>query len=78
MVLGKYTKYNFELFSFDRLIADLNIALNSGKVWPKQGIIKYPGKITVSFLKAIEPGLNKDDFIKKLENEIYKEIKNIS
>ena len=59
-------------------IACVPVALNSGKVWPKQGIIKYPGKITVSFLKAIEPGLNKDDFIKKLENEIYKEIKNIS
>ena len=54
------------------------VALNSGKVWPKQGIIKYPGKITVSFLKAIEPGLNRDEFIKNLEVKIYDEIKNIS
>ena len=54
------------------------VALNSGKVWPKYGIIKYPGKITVSFLKPIKPGLNRDDFIKNLETEIYDEIKNIS
>ena len=54
------------------------IALNSGKVWPKHGIIKYPGKITISFLKPIEPGLNRDEFIKNLETVIYDEIKNIS
>ena len=59
-------------------ISCLPIALNSGKVWPKDGIIKYPGKITVSFLDPIKPGLNKDEFIKNLEMKIYKEIKNIS
>ena len=59
-------------------ISCVPIALNSGKVWPKQGIVKYPGKITVSFLKPIKPGLNRDEFIKNLETEIYDEIKNIS
>ena len=59
-------------------IACVPVALNSGKVWPKYGIIKYPGKITVSFLKPIEPGLNRDDFIKNLETKIYNEIENIS
>ena len=59
-------------------ISCVPVALNSGKVWPKHGIIKHPGKITVSFLKPIEPGLNRDDFIKNLETEIYNEIKNIS
>ena len=54
------------------------VALNSGKVWPKHGIFKYPGKITVSFLKPIEPGLNRDEFIKNLEIKIYDEINNIS
>ncbi len=54
------------------------VALNSGNVWPKSGIIKYPGKITVSFLKPIEPGLNRDEFITNLEMKIYDEIKNIS
>ena len=59
-------------------ISCVPIALNSGKVWPKHGIIKHPGKITVSFLKPIEPGLSRDDFIKNLETKIYDEIKNIS
>ena len=59
-------------------ISCVPIALNSGNVWPKHGIVKYPGKITVSFLKPIEPGLNKDEFIKNLEMKIYDEIKNIS
>ena len=59
-------------------ISCVPVALNSGKVWPKQGIIKYPGKITVSFLKPIEPGLNRDEFIRNLEMKIYDEIKNIS
>ena len=59
-------------------ISCVPVALNSGKVWPKHGIIKYPGKITVSFLKPIEPGLNRDEFIRNLEIKIYDEIKNIS
>ena len=59
-------------------ISCVPIALNSGKVWPKHGVIKHPGKITVSFLKPIEPGLNRDDFIKNLETKIYNEIENIS
>ena len=59
-------------------ISCVPIALNSGKVWPKTGIIKYPGKITVSFLEPIKPGLSRDEFIKNLENKIYDEIINIS
>ena len=54
------------------------IALNSGNVWPKKGIIKYSDKITISLLEPIKPGLNRDEFIKNLENKIYNEIKNIS
>ena len=59
-------------------ISCVPVALNSGNVWPKEGIIKYPGKITVSFLEPIKPGLNRDEFIKSLENKIYSEIENIS
>jgi len=59
-------------------ISCVPIALNSGNIWPKKGIIKYPGKITISLLEPIRPGLNRDEFIKKLENKIYEEIKNIS
>ena len=59
-------------------ISCVPVPLNSGKVWPKRGIIKYPGKIIVSFLKPIRPGLNRDEFIKNLEMNIYEEIKKIS
>ena len=59
-------------------ISCVPIALNSGKVWPKNGIVKYPGKITISFLEPIKPGLNRDEFIKNLEMKIYDEIENIS
>ena len=59
-------------------ISCVPVALNSGKVWPKKGIVKYPGEITVSFLEPIKPGLNRDEFIKSLEKKIYDEIENIS
>jgi 1-acyl-sn-glycerol-3-phosphate acyltransferase len=59
-------------------ISCLPIALNSGNVWPKKGFLKYPGKITISLLKPIKPGLNRDEFVKFVENKIYGEIKNIS
>tara|TARA_X000001036_G_scaffold439492_1_gene490828 strand:+ start:76 stop:783 length:708 start_codon:yes stop_codon:yes gene_type:complete len=59
-------------------ISCIPIALNSGSIWPKKGIIKYSGKIVISILPPIKPGLNRDEFIKSLENVIYQEIKNIS
>ena len=59
-------------------ISCVPIALNSGNIWPKKGMIKYSGKITISILNPIKPGLSKDAFIKNLENAIYQEIKNIS
>ena len=59
-------------------ISCLPIALNSGNVWPKKGFLKYPGKITISLLEPIKPGLSRDEFIKFVENKIYDEIKNIS
>ena len=59
-------------------ISCIPIALNSGNIWPKKGIIKYPGKITISLLKPIKPGLSREQFVKHLENKIYEEIENIS
>ena len=50
------------------------VALNSGKVWPKNSFNKYPGKITISFLNPISPGLEKEKFIERLQTDIYKEI----
>ena len=59
-------------------ISCVPIALNSGNIWPKKGVIKYPGKLIISLLKPIKPGLGRDEFIQDLENKIYEEIKNIS
>ena len=50
------------------------VALNTGKVWPKNSFNKYPGNIVVSFLNPIEPGLEKERFVEKLQENIYKEI----
>jgi 1-acyl-sn-glycerol-3-phosphate acyltransferase len=49
------------------------IALNSGKVWPKNSFMKYKGDIHVSFLKPIMPGKGKNEFIREIEDKIYSE-----
>ena len=62
-----------------RIYEELNIhcqpiAINSGVVWPKKGKKMINKEITISILKPIEPGLTKEDFIRKLEKEIYTEL----
>ena len=55
-------------------IACQPIAINSGFVWPKKGQKKSHKIITISILKKIDFGLSKDEFLKILENNIYKEL----
>ena len=50
------------------------IAINSGNTWPKKGSKKINTILTISILKAIEPGLDKEIFLEKLENIIYTEL----
>ncbi len=62
-----------------RIYEDLNIicqpvAINSGNVWPKYGSLKSNKKIIISILRSIEPGKDKIDFLKSLENSIYSEL----
>jgi 1-acyl-sn-glycerol-3-phosphate acyltransferase len=54
------------------------VALNSGKIWPKNSFIKYPGDIHVSFLEPIYPGLEKNAFLNTLQEKIYSEIETYS
>ena len=46
------------------------VALNSGRVWPRNSWIKYPGRVTVEFLDPIEPGLDRKCFMAKLKQRI--------
>ena len=50
------------------------IAINSGNTWPKNGSLKINTILTISILKPIEPGLEKEIFLKDLENVIYSEL----
>ena len=53
------------------------VALNTGKVWPKNSFMKYAGDIHISFLEPIMPGKESDEFIKEIEDKIYTEIKKL-
>ena len=59
-------------------IACQPIAINSGYVWPKKGSKQSNRTITVSILKPIEYGLNKDDFLRTIEKDIYEELNKIN
>ena len=50
------------------------VAINSGYVWPKNKPLKGNKIITISILKSIEPGLDKEEFLNILENNIYSEL----
>jgi len=54
------------------------IAINSGYVWPKNGTKQSKRTITVSILEPIEYGLNKEDFLKTIEKNIYEELNKIN
>ena len=66
-----------------RIYEELNIscqpiAINSGNVWPKKGPKNSNKEITISILPKINSGMNKDDFIKNLEEKIYSELNKMS
>ncbi len=50
------------------------VAINSGYVWPKKGIKKTNKVITISILKPIGPGLQKEEFLQVLQKKIYEEL----
>ena len=62
-----------------RIYQELNIAcqpvaINSGYVWPKKGPKNYKRTITISILTPISSGLEKENFLKILEEKIYSEL----
>ena len=52
------------------------VTINSGYVWPKYGKKKTNKKIIISILPKINSGLDKNEFIKILEEKIYTELNN--
>ena len=54
------------------------VAVNSGHIWPKNGFLKSNLTLTISILRPIESGLNKDVFLKNLQKEIYSELDALS
>ncbi len=46
------------------------VALDSGRFWGRRTFIKRPGRITVDFLPAIAPGLDRRAFMAELERRI--------
>ena len=54
------------------------VAINSGNVWPKKGKLKTNKNLTISILKPIESGLNKDIFLQNLQDNIYFELDSLN
>ena len=54
------------------------VAINSGSVWPKMGLLKANKTITISILQPIDPKLEPKEFLKLLQTNIYKELDNLN
>ena len=48
----------------------LPIALNSGLFWPRRSLRRFPGTVVAEILDPIPPGLGKDEFFERLQNDI--------
>jgi 1-acyl-sn-glycerol-3-phosphate acyltransferase len=48
----------------------LPVALNAGLFWPRRSFLRFPGTILVEFLPAIAPGMERDAFLRELEQRI--------
>ena len=54
------------------------VAINSGYIWPKKENLKPNLTLTISILKPIEAGMNKEKFLEILQNKIYSELDNLN
>jgi len=46
------------------------VALNSGLYWRRRSFLRWPGTVRVEFLDPIQPGLDKDEFLARLQSDI--------
>ena len=54
------------------------VAIDSGYIWPKNRKLKPNLTLTISILKPIEAGMNKEKFLEILQNEIYTELDSLN
>lgn len=69
---GADPKYKFGVA---HLYADVGvpcvpIALNSGLFWPRRSFLRWPGTVRVEILDPIPPGLDRNVFFARLQDEI--------
>ena len=50
------------------------VAINSGNVWPKNGVMHPNKTIIISILPSIKPGMLPADFLSYVEDKIYNEL----
>ncbi len=48
----------------------LPVALNSGLFWPRRSFMRYPGTIRVTLCDPILPGMDRQAFLARLQNDI--------
>ena len=48
------------------------VAINSGRVWQKNNILKLNKSITISILNPVDPGIDSNNFVNIIEKNIYK------
>ncbi|HVY57961.1 MAG TPA: lysophospholipid acyltransferase family protein [Xanthobacteraceae bacterium] len=48
----------------------LPVALNSGLFWPRRRFLRYPGTVRVEILDPIPPGLDRDAFFARVQQDI--------
>lgn len=73
---GEKTHYHKGVYLLYKYLNDyplIPVALDSGLYWPRRSWIKWPGTITLKFLKAVPQGLDADQFMKHLSNSIENE-----
>ena len=54
------------------------VAINSGYIWPKKGPLNSNLKLTISILRPIDTGMDKENFLKTLQNQIYSELDSLN
>jgi len=72
---GEKHNYHSGVFAVYRAlkVPVVPVALNSGTFWSRKAFIKKPGIITVRVLSYIRPGMDRKEFMEKLEDVIETE-----